>query len=121
MSVRFHVDIGEVEREFDRLTDMGAATMRLEQVLAAQFAGMQQATHVITGSLRGSEDIDSDYRAGRWVGQIVAGGPSPGFPNDPVVYAVYEAARGGAHDFRVPVENRAHGYGAAVRDHLRGR
>lgn len=121
MTVRMHVDTSAADREFDRLADMGAATTRLEQILAAQFAGMQAATHVITGSLRGSEDIDSDFRAGRWVGQIVAGGASPGFPNDPVVYAVYEAARGGAHDFRVPVEARSHGYGQAMRAHLRGR
>lgn len=119
MSVRIRVDDTAQQRSFDRLTDMGAATHALEQVLARQYQAGQQAVHVITGSLRGSEDIDSDYAAGRWAGRISFGGESPGNVNDPVVYAVYEAARGGLHDFRTPIEALSGEYRTAVVEHLR--
>lgn len=118
MGLRIHVDDGDQEAEFARLLDMGAATTALERTLTVQFAATQQRVHVDTGSLRGSGEIDSDYVAGRWSGQITYGGPSPGFVNDPVDYAVYEAARGGAHDFRRPLRPAA--IGADVRGHLRG-
>jgi hypothetical protein len=121
MSVRIHVDDREQAGEFDRLTTMGPVLGELERLLAVQFTAAQGAVHVITGSLRASEEIDSDYAAGRWIGQISFGGPSPGFPNDPVVYAVYEAARGGQHDFTVPITARSRDYGTAMREHLAGR
>ncbi len=118
MTVRFSVDDRDAQRSFDRLLDVGRAVEACEAVLARQHQAMQRATHVITGSLRGSEDIDSDFRTGRWAGQLVAGGPSPGFVNNPVVYAVYELARGGLHDFRAPAEAMSGQYGDAMRAHL---
>lgn len=121
MTVRITVDDRAQQAAFDRLTNMGAAATRLETILARQFQAGQRAVHVQTGSLRGSEEIDSDYRAGRWHGQITFGGASPGFVNDPVVYAVYEAARGGPHDFRQPIVALGGEYRRAVTDHLRGR
>lgn len=121
MTVRFTADDSQLQAEFDRLTDMGPAITRLEQVLSLQYQAGQVAVHVDTGSLRASEEIDSDYAGGRWAGQVSFGGPSPGFPNDPVVYAVYEAARGGAHDFTIPITRLSPRYRAAVRAHLRGR
>lgn len=121
MSVHIRVDDRDQQAEFDRLLDMGRATTELETILALQYAAAQAAVHVDTGSLRASEEIDSDYLAGRWVGQVSFGGPSPGFVNDPVVYAVYEAARGGPHDFTIPITRQSHRYGQAVRRHLRGR
>jgi hypothetical protein len=121
MSVRFDVDDRAQRAEFDRLLDMGKVTTELERILAIQFAASNAAVHVETGSLRGSEDIDSDYTGGRWIGQISFGGASPGFPHDPVVYAVYEAARGGAHDFTIPITTRDQMYARAMRAHLQGR
>lgn len=55
--------------------------------------------HVITGSLRASGRTSSDVTGGVWYGEITYGGPSSGYPNDPVDYADYERARGGEHDF----------------------
>lgn len=121
MSVRVHVDDDQQDREFRRLLDMGPVTTELERILALQFAAGQAAVHVDTGSLRGSQEIDSDYAAGRWSGQISFGGASPGFANDPVDYAVYEAARGGTHDFTMPIYRQTGRYRQAMRRHLRGR
>ncbi len=119
MSVRFSADTSGPDALLDRLARPPADDH--ERLLALQFAAMQAATHVDTGSLRGSEDIGSSYAAGRWEGQVSAGGPAPGFANDPVVYAVYEAARGYPHDFRVAVERLARRHGRLMRDHLEGR
>ena len=121
MSVRITVDDTAQTAEFDRLLNMGAATTALERILILQFAAGQAAVHVDTGSLRGSQEIDSDYAGGRWVGVISFGGASPGFVNDPVDYAIYEAARGGAHDFTLPITRQSGRYRAAVRAHLAGR
>lgn len=121
MSVRISVDDRQQEAEFDRLLDMGRATADLEKVLALQFAAGQAAVHVDTGSLRGSEEIDSDFAGGRWTGIVSFGGASPGFVNDPVDYAIYEAARGGRHDFTIPITRQSGRYRQAVRRHLRGR
>ena len=121
MTVRLSVHDRRQTDELDRLLEMGFATTALERVLARQFAAGQAATHVVTGSLRGSQDIDSSYAAGVWTGTIAWGGPAPGFENNPVDYAVYEAARGGRHDFREPLQRMSDGYRLAVRAHLKGR
>jgi hypothetical protein len=118
MNVRVSVDDTAMQAGFDRLLDTGAATAALEKILSAQFQAGQQAVHVVTGSLRASEEIDSDYTAGRWAGQVSFGGASPGFPNDPVVYAGYEAARGGPHDFGEPIAALYPRYRTAMREHL---
>ncbi len=118
MSARFAVDDTALRAEFDRLLDMGAATAALEKILALQWAAGNAAVHVDTGSLRGSQEIDSDYAGGRWAGTVSFGGASPGFVNDPVVYAIYEKARGGHHDFRRPILAMSGQYRIAVRAHL---
>lgn len=56
-------------------------------------------TYVPTGSLKNSGNVESDFDGKVWAGTITYGGSSSGFPNDPVEYAIYEAARGGEHDF----------------------
>lgn len=121
MRVQFTVDDRAEHAEFDRLLQLGPAVARLEQILTLQFQAGQAAVHVDTGSLRASEEIDSDFTGGRWTGTVAFGGPSPGFPNDPVVYAAYEAARGGLHDFTVPITRQSGRYRQAMREHLRGR
>jgi len=90
----------EVIAELERLQKPGLkAVMRLEQVLAEVFTMSQTQVHVITGSLRGSGKTASDFDGEQWSGMASYGGPSPGFPNNPVEYAFYEWRRGGAHDF----------------------
>lgn len=121
MGVRFTVDDDELDRKFDQLADLGAAVRPLERILAQQYAVGQAAVHVQTGSLRNSEKIGSKLVGGRWEGEIAFGGESDGFPNDPVVYAAYEAARGSAHDFTQPIRRLSGRYLQAVRDHLTGR
>ena len=79
-------------------------TARLESVLAEFFADTQARTHVISGSLKASGQPQSDYDGDLWTGEVTYGGvmwrtPTPGPPNDPVDYAIYEMARGGDHDF----------------------
>lgn len=118
MSVRLTVDDSAQTAEFDRLLDTGRITGELEKVLTLQFQAGQAAVHVQTGSLRASEEIDSDYAAGRWAGVISFGGASPGFPNDPVVYAAYEAARGGSHDYSLQIIRLSGRYRTAMREHL---
>lgn len=119
VQVRVTVDDDDIDDELSRL--IAPPLMALEGVLTAQFAATQAQVHVDTGSLRGSGEIDSAYARGVWEGQITYGGPSPGFPNDPVDYAYYEFRRGGAHDFREPAEALDARYGQAMRRHLRGR
>lgn len=81
---------------------------QLEAMLAAAFAETQAATHVITGSLKASGKTASDFDGDEWTGEITYGGAlwkpaAPGPPNNPVDYAIYEMARGGAHDFFGPL------------------
>lgn len=80
----------------------------LEALVQAAFVETQAATHVITGSLKASGKTDTDFDGDVWSGQITYGGelwktPAPGPPNNPVVYAIYEMARGGEHDFFGPL------------------
>ena len=83
-------------------------TKLLEALLDAAFMETQAATHVITESLKASGKVSSDFDGDKWEGVISYGGPlwrvpTPGPPNDPVDYAVYEMARGGTHDFFAPL------------------
>lgn len=121
MTVRVTVDDDRFDAALRGLLDMGATLGRLEQVLVQQFAATDAQVHVDTGSLRASGEVDSDYAAGRWQGQVSYGGPSPGFENDPVDYAGYERARGGLHDFMAPAFAIGRRYRAAVRAHFEGR
>lgn len=80
----------------------------LEAMLATAFAITQAKTHVLTGSLKASGKTNSEFEDDVWTGEISYGGvlwktPSPGPPNNPVDYAIYEMARGGDHDFFAPL------------------
>lgn len=123
MVTEVHGDYGQVKRHLkflqtDLPTEEGAA--RLEAVLDAAFEATQAAVHVISGSLRASGKTASDHRDGQWEGSITYGGISPGFPNNPVVYAWYEARRDGQHDFMLSWldfnEAFAHAVGQAMTD-----
>lgn len=75
----------------------------LEAVLNTGLGMVKTATHVDTGSLKSSVTSESEkVPPHSWEGTITAGGPSTGV-NNPVDYAIYEKARGGAHDFFEPL------------------
>lgn len=118
----FAVNDARWVRELERLARPSFQTVQqLERVLTDGFEQSQVDAHVISGSLRGSGKTSSELSAdGEWTGTIEYGGDSPGFPNDPVVYAIYEMARGGDHDFLrnvPPIIDQVQGI---VEDHLRG-
>lgn len=97
--VGFRLDVTQWMRLAQRMADVGEAVGELEVVLSHAFEDTQEVVHVLSGSLRGSGKVKSSFNGHTWEGEIEYGGGSPGFPNDPVVYAEYERARGGSHDF----------------------
>lgn len=121
-TVHFYVDISDADKELARLEDEPslATIAGFEGVLAASFGATQMAVHIITGSLRGSGKIGSDYQNDTWSGEISYGGVSAGFVNDPVKYAWYEMRRGWDHDFLAPARDLHHRYGEIISDVLRG-
>lgn len=74
------------------------AKAALDEVLGMAFEDTQAKTHVITGSLKASGKMEVSVDGDEWKGTITYGGASGG-PINPVNYAIYEMARGGAHDF----------------------
>lgn len=99
MSVKITAHMDDWFEACDALTGPGVETVAaLDAVIDAAFAETQTLVHVITGSLKGSGRTFSDVSEGEWSGGISYGGPSPGFPNNPVNYAKYEFGRGGEHN-----------------------
>lgn len=93
-------DYSEMDAEIERIASMPTAEMTgvLEELLAMDYASTNAATHVETGSLKSSEKMTSSVGDADWEGTLEWGGASGGVHN-PVKYAIYEHARGGAHDF----------------------
>lgn len=124
MTVRIIInsDWDDILNELDRLEGMPDAAMhgRLDSVLRAAYFSTQAEVHVITGSLRGSGNAFSEEDNGSWEGTISYGGPSPGFPFNPVRYAHYERRRGGHHDFMAPVFEYHEVFVEAMRQGLQG-
>lgn len=120
--IEIHSDWGEVHAELDRLEGMPDGPMKalLDGVLLSAFFATQEEVHVITGSLRGSGNASSDVDGDEWTGLVSYGGPSPGFPFNPVRYAEYERRRGGDHDFMHPFLAFHDRFGEAMRDGLEG-
>lgn len=114
MSYQHVTDEGDVIRRWAYALENMAGPLHapvgeMEVLFHAAFEETQAATHIITGSLKASGHTDTDVSENAWTGQIIYGGPlfgvpAPGPPNDPVDYAIYELARGGAHDFLAPAE-----------------
>lgn len=102
LRISIESDWDDVLNELDRLDALPGPDLgeHLNFVLLDLLATAKAETHVITGSLKnsGRAEIDTDNDK-TWQGRIIFGGPSPGFPHDPVNYAGYERARGGEHDF----------------------
>lgn len=98
-------DYDDIDKELDRIGHMPnrKTSLLLDTVLAAGFKETQAATHVITGSLKGSGKKNSEVHGDKWEGEIKYGGPSTGI-NNPVNYAIYEKRREGAHDFMTPTK-----------------
>lgn len=122
MTTHFTMDLNGVGHELDRLADGPDLDdlLRLESVLTDVFQETQRIVHVRTGSLRGSGDLDSDYRDHTWHGDLSYGGQSPGFIHDPVRYAQIELARGGSHFFMLPALTADSRYLDAVLAFVRG-
>lgn len=120
--IRLNGDWSEVYDELDRLEGMPDHAMRavLDSVLLGAFFATQEDVHVITGSLRGSGNVKSEVDGDEWSGEVSYGGPSPGFPFDPVRYAAYEQRRGGDHDFMHPFLVFHDRFAEAMRDVLEG-
>lgn len=96
-------------------------TVELEALLRSAFLVTQEKVHVITESLKASGKTETDFDGDTWTGTIIYGGslwrvPSPGPPNDPVRYAIYEIARGGDHDFFAGLET----FGTQIEEILHG-
>jgi hypothetical protein len=117
VTVRLRSNWRGIDQELDRLDRLPDARTiaMLDSVLAAGFAATQAAVHVQTGSLKSSGDSHSEFLQAtkEWKGEISYGGASLG-PNNPVNYAIYEAARGiggaggasdaqGDHNFMAPL------------------
>lgn len=117
----YQVGLGQM---IDAVQNVGAhpsfkTVTKLEATLHAQFLDTQARTHVITGSLKMSGKVASDFHAdGNWEGSITYGGAAAGAVNDPVDYAVYEMARGGDHDFFGGLVDYQHGYVEAIQEHF---
>ena len=99
--IRVVIDMDSALKELDRIIALPSpeGLLRLEGVLLSAFETTQGDVHIETGSLKNSGRTESEETEGGWSGAIIYGGPSAGFPNDPVDYAIYEKARGGGHDF----------------------
>lgn len=123
MTVTIEVDTSDVEQELTRLGAGPNREDRLElyKVLFGQFQLTQLRVHVITESLRRSGHIDAEMdEHDEWVGEFSYGGQSTGSEFDPVLYAQYEQARDGVHDFMQDVYGGSQGYVEAIIDFYRG-
>lgn len=66
--VRIEVDLDGTERELERLQE--PPTFKLESVLAATFAITESRVHVITGQLKASGRVVSDFHGDIWSGTL---------------------------------------------------
>lgn len=99
-TAHFEWDLSQWYALIDQMIDTPLnAINALEGALETAFLDTQSRVHVLTGSLRGSGKVESDVVAGVWSGTIEYGGEAEGQVKNPVVYAEYERARGGDHDF----------------------
>jgi hypothetical protein len=88
--IYFHTTIPETLRYIERITHIQPKTIdALDDVLADMFDLSQALCPVRTGSLRNSGTTATEVEDDIWQGQMTYGGDSPGYPNDPVVYAGY--------------------------------
>lgn len=97
----------------------------LEKALQDAFMDTQARTHIITGSLKASGKTNSEFDGELWEGEITYGGelwesPTPGPPNNPVDYAIFEMARGGEHDFFAGISAYEDDFEDAINEHFPG-
>lgn len=119
--IEFHVTgLKEMREQFQKLSKPPVQTIaKLEGELNSTFLATQAATHIITGSLKASGKTTSDWDENTftWTGEIIYGGASTGLIS-PVDYAIYEQARGGAHDFMAPVTLHEPNFSKIMNDSL---
>jgi hypothetical protein len=100
MGLKIEIDLDEWYYALDVMEGPGIETVEaLDAVLQTGLAFSQAQVHAETGSLRASGHAVSARIGEEWTGDIIFGGPAPGYPHNPVDYAIYEYERGGAHDF----------------------
>ena len=92
----FHIEVDDAnwQRLLDALEGPGQATVEaLNGVFGALREDIRARIPILTGSLLGSERVDSGHHAEGWEGTITYGGASTG-PKNPVIYqnqAIYHA------------------------------
>jgi hypothetical protein len=96
--VKIEIDAKEVLGELGRLAGPPPVA-QLEALFLSSYSAVKAAVHIETGSLKGSGLPQTTFDGSRWESVMKFGGASPGFPHNPVKYAIYELARHGAHDF----------------------
>lgn len=111
----------EIDREIDRLAQGPTLKdlLEFETALATEFQATQSVVHVITGSLKLSGKVSSDFSNNTWKGEITYGGSSTGIHN-PVDYAEIERERDGGHDYFRPVKGLSAAYISAMQSFLGG-
>lgn len=102
-------DWSKIKKEFKRLRGIPTAAdkRKLDFVLTSAMNKAQMQTHIDTGSLISSFKLDSAVFGKIYIGEFEAGGSSYGI-NNPVDYAIYEAGRGGEHNFMRGVKSQFH-------------
>lgn len=123
--IRFSVDMDEWTDALRAISGPGVETVaELESIMDTAFEETQALVHIITGSLKGSGRTSFHTHESQWDGEISYGGPSPGFPHDPVDYAEKEFGRGGSHDAMRNVdlirEDLKNAMYATMNAHMRG-
>lgn len=119
--IRLETLLDGIGREIDRLADGPTLKdlLEFETALATEFQATQSAVHVITGSLKLSGKVVSEFTNNSWKGEITYGGSSSGVHN-PVEYADIERERDGSHDFFRPIKGLSSAYISAMQSFLRG-
>jgi hypothetical protein len=120
--IEIHSDVEVILARLDALSDLpdAKAKLLLDGVLEVAFEWTQADVHIDTHSLRPSGRKDSKtikYKK-QWVGEISYGGATAG-PKRVVDYAIYEKARGGAHDFFKSLPAAMPLFAEAVREAMR--
>jgi hypothetical protein len=97
----------------DRLEHLAHPERTAEDVLKPPmeeaFRDTQTTVHVITGALKASGKLDTDFLDDEFRGTITYGGGS-------VDYAEYEQRRGGTHDFMANVHLHKDQIASAIRE-----
>lgn len=121
--IKLESDWSDIKKELRRLKRIptGADKRRLDMVLRFGLAQAKSIVHIDTGSLYASGKKESSMKGGWYSGHFEFGGSSKGSVHDPVDYAIYEAERGGPHNFMSGVDSLHPLWIKAIQDILEGK